>query len=171
MLFDLINIEKIRRAIIYAGVLLIVLFVQNIVLSKIDVLGVHAIIAPIAVVAVGFFEGGIWGGVFGLIMGLFCDMYFNDAPVLLTAVFPIIGFISGTMAMFFVNKRFFSFFFVSLAALVLTAVCQMFRFIVIPEADVLSILMTAGLQTLWSLPFTFVVYYPCRALTGVDLSE
>lgn len=171
MLLDIINIVKVRRAIVYFGVLLLVLFVQNVILSRIAIFGVHALIAPIAIVAVGFFEGGVWGGVFGLVMGLFCDMTLNDTKVLLTVVFPLIGFVSGAIATFFVNKRFFSFFFVCLAALVLTATCQMFKFIAIADANILPVLVTAGLQTLWSLPFTFALYYPCRSLSGVDLSK
>lgn len=171
MLLDIINIEKVRRVIVYLGVLLAVLFIQNIVLSHVTVFGVHAIIAPIAVVAVGFFEGGVWGGLFGMFMGFSCDMYFNDSAVLLTVLFSIIGFTSGAAEMFFVNKRFFSFFFVSFAALILTAICQMFKFIAITDTNIWILLTTAGLQTLISIPFTFVIYYPCRALSGVDLSK
>ena len=171
MLLEFINIEKVRRAIVYFGVMLLVLLVQNDILSHIEVFGVHAIIAPIAVVAVGFFEGGVWGGVFGLFMGLFCDMYYNDTASLLTVAFPIIGFLSGAAVMDFMNKRFFSFFIVCLAALVLTALCQMFRFIAMADANILPVLLTAGLQTLWSLPFTLAIYYPCRRLSGVDLSK
>ena len=171
MLLDIVNIEKVRRALVYTGLMLLVLFVQNIILSRISIFGVHALIVPIAVVAVGFFEGGVWGGVFGLVIGLFCDMNLNDAPVLLTVIFPIIGFASGASVMFFVNKRFFSFFFVCLAALLLTALCQMFRFIAIADTNILPVLVTAALQTLWALPFTFAVYYPCRALSRVDLSK
>jgi len=171
MLLDIINIEKVRRAIVYCGVVLAVLFVQNIILSRIPILGVRAFIAPIIVVAVGFFEGGVWGGVFGLIMGFFCDMSLNDSNVVLTVFFPLVGFAAGSLAMFFVNRRFFSFFFVSLAALALTAACQMFKFIAIADTNLLPVLITAGLQTLWSLPFTFAIYYPCRALSGVDLSK
>ena len=171
MLLDMINIEKVRRAIVYFGVMLLVLLLQNDILSIFTIFGVHALIAPIAVVAVGFFEGGVWGGVFGLFMGLFCDMYLNDAPVLLTVVLPVIGFLSGASVMNFVNKRFFSFFFVCLAALVLTAICQMFKFIAIANSNILPVLITAGLQTLLSLPFTLAIYYPCRRLSGVDLSK
>ncbi len=171
MLLDMINIEKVRRAIVYFGVLLVVLLVQNALLSRIAPLGVFAFIAPIAVVAVGYFEGGVWGAVFGLFLGLFSDMSLNDAPLLLTVLFPVIGLLSGALAMFFVNKRFFSFFFVSLAALLLVAACQMLRFIAAGGTELWPVIAVAGLQTLWSLPFTVVIYYPCRKLSNVDLSR
>jgi len=171
MLLDLINIVKVRRAIVYFGLVLAVLLLQNTVLSRIPIMGVRAFIVPIAVVAVGYFEGGVWGGVFGLIIGFSCDVGLNDSPVMLTVLFPVIGFFSGTLAMFFVNRRFFSFFFVSLAALVLTAVCQMFKFIALTDTNLVPVLITAGLQTLWSLPFAFAIYYPCRAVSGTNLSK
>lgn len=171
MLLDLINIEKVRRAIIYFGIILLVLFVQNILLEHVTIFGVHAFIVPIAVVAFGFFEGGVWGGIFGLIIGLFCDMYFNETVVLYTVILSFIGFLSGAASMFFVNKRFFSFFFVCLAALLVTVICQMFKFIALSDSNILPVLEVAGLQTLFSLPFTFALYYPCRKLSGVDLGD
>ncbi|MEG2382283.1 MAG: hypothetical protein RSB39_01760 [Oscillospiraceae bacterium] len=171
MLLDLINLERIRKAIIYAGLILLTLLVQNIVLSRIAIFGVRAFIVPIIVVAVGFFEGGVWGAVFGLFMGVFCDISMNDVPVLMTVLCPLIGFFSGALAIFFVNKRFFSFFFVCLAALAITAVCQMFKFIVLTDTNAWSPLITGALQTLLALPFTFAVYYPCRALSRLDLTK
>ncbi|MEF9970859.1 MAG: hypothetical protein RR731_00935 [Oscillospiraceae bacterium] len=171
MLFDLINIEKVRKAFIYAGFSLLVLLVQDIILARIQLFGVRAILLPVAVVAIGFFEGGIWGGVFGLIIGVFGDMSFNDSPVLMTVIFPFIGFFAGVLRSFFVNKRFFSFFFVCVAALIITALAQMFHLIIIRDADILALLFTGGLQTLLSLPLIFAVYFPCRALARLDLSK
>ena len=171
MLLDLVNIEKIRRVIIYFGLMLLIMFVQNILLEHITLLGTHAFIIPIVAVAFGFFEGGVFGGVFGLVMGLFCDMYFNEANVFFTVIFPIIGFSSGAASMFFVNKRFLSFFFVSFAALILTVICQMFKFIAISDSNILPVLAVAGLQTVFSLPFTLALYYPCRTISGIDLSN
>ena len=171
MLLDLINIEKIRRAILYFGLLLAVLFVQNIILSHIPIFGVRAMIFPIVVIAIGFFEGGVWGGVFGLIMGLFCDMSLSGASILMTVLFPILGFASGMLSMFFVNKRFFSFFCICLAALLITALCQMFRFLVFTDTRSAPLFITGGLQTLWSLPFTIAIYHPCRAVSRLDLAK
>lgn len=171
MLIDLINLEKARRAIIYFGIILVVMLLQDTVLSCVPIFGVRAFIAPIVVVAIGYFESGVWGGVFGLILGFLCDIDMNDSPILLTVVFPIIGFFAGSLAMFFFNKRFFSFFFVSLAALAITALCQILKFIVFADTNMLPLFTAAGLQTLWSLPFTLAIFYPCRAVSGADLSK
>ena len=171
MLLDMINIEKVRRAIVYFGVMLLVLLVQNDILSHFTILGVHALIAPIAVVAVGFFEGGVWGGIFGLVLGFFSDMSLNGAPVLMTVLFPLMGFAAGVLTTFFMNKRLSSFVFTAIGALVLTAMGQGFSAFVFSDTDKLSVLLVAGLQCVLSLPFIFVVFYPCRRISGLDLSK
>lgn len=171
MLLDMINIQRLRRAIVYGGFLLLVLFIQNVLLARVSILGVHPFILPLAVVAVSFFEGGIWGGIFGLFLGLFADMHFNGPVVLLTAAFPAIGFFSGALASFLVNRRFFSYFFTGLAALVLTALCQAIPIIAVGGTRLLPVLVVAGLQTLWSLPFTLLFFGPCRRLSGADFGK
>ena len=164
MFLDLIDLNKLRRGVLYALFLLLVLIVQDMVLSHVTILGVRPMILPVAVTAVALFEGGVWGGVFGLCAGLLTDMNFSETTVLFTVVLTVIGFLTGAMAQFVLNRRFFSYLFVSLAALLLTALCQMFRLLVFQGADPIRLLLTAGLQTLWSLPFCIPVYFPCRAL-------
>lgn len=171
MLLDLINIQKVRRAIVYFGLILAALFVQNTILTKIPILGVMAMIIPSVVVAAAFFEGGVWGCVFGLVLGVFYDLSLAGSSVLFTVLLPMIGFASGSLSMFFINRRPLSFFFVSAAALIITAFCQMFGLLVFSQTEVLPILATGGLQVLWSLPLTFAAYYPCRKISGLDLSK
>lgn len=168
MLLDLINFDKVRRAIAWFGVLLLVLFVQNAVLAPIAVLGARFFIVPVALAAMAYFEGGVWGCVFGLFLGLFSDMYGNGPAVLLTVVFPILGFLTGTAAAYFVNKRFFAFFFVSLGVCLVTAICQCFRFAVFGGTPLLPLLVTALLQTALALPFTWLFYAPCKKLAAQD---
>ena len=74
MLLDLIDLSKLRRAIVYALLLAGLFILQNLILSRITVLGVHALIVPAAVVAIGLFEDGLWGGMVGLAAGYFSDM-------------------------------------------------------------------------------------------------
>lgn len=171
MFLDLINIGKVRRAIIFAGLMLAALFLQNIVLARVEIFGAIPFILPIFAVAVGFFQGGVWGGVFGIILGVLTDISLRDASVLMTILFPIFGFFSGALTMFFANKRFFAFFCAASGALVVTAMGQMFRFIFFVDTNILYVLLTGGLQVLWSVPFIFAFYFPCRAVSRLNLSR
>lgn len=171
MFLDLINIGKVRRAIVYAGLMLAAILLQNIILARVEILGVIPFILPIFAVAVGFFQGGMWGGVFGIILGVLTDISLRDSSVLMTVLFPMFGFFAGALTMFFANKRFFTFFCASLCALAITAIGQMFRFIFFVDTNILYVLLTGGLQVLWAVPFIFAIYFPCRAASQMDLSR
>jgi hypothetical protein len=164
MTFDFIDLGKLRRGILYAALLLLFLGFQDLLFSHVTVLGVRSMFVPALVVAVGLFEGGVWGGVFGLFAGLLGDWSFAENTVLFTVLYPVLGFFSGMLAQFVVNRRFFSYFLLSLAALALTAFCQMFRLLFVSGAHYTALLQTAGLQTLWSLPFTVPAYLACKTL-------
>ena len=162
MFLDLINFSKIRRALVYVLYLIVVLALQGLVFSRITLLGVRALFVPAAAVAVGMLEGGVWGGVFGLVLGFFCDMGFPENTVLFTVLFPVMGFFSGFFVEFFINRRFFSYMCMSLAALLITALCQMLSLWLTCGEGVWSMLITAFLQTLWSLPVAALLYPPAK---------
>lgn len=171
MLLSLIDLAKVRKAIIFAGVLLATLLLQNIILSRIEIFGVKAMIIPITVAAIGFFGGGVWGGVFGIFAGLATDMGLNASSIMMTVLFPVLGFFAGALPMFFMSRRLSSFIIISLGALVLTGFCQMFRYLMFTDTSAGPLFLTVALQTLWSVPFIFAIYYPCRAFSKLDLSK
>jgi cell shape-determining protein MreD len=171
MLLDVINIEKVRRVIIYLLVLMLTFFVQEVILSRVIILGVRPMIIPITIVAVGFWNGGVWGGVFGLIAGVFTDMSFLSSSVLMTVLFPVIGFFSGALPLYLMSRRLGSFIILSVCALALTGVMQMLGYLLFSGTAIIPLLMTALFQTLWSVPFIFLIYFPCRKLSGVRLKK
>lgn len=171
MILELVNLTKLRKAVIYSGVVLLTVIIQNLLLANIRILGVAPMIIPAAVVAVGFFEGGVWGAVFGLFTGLVCDMTLNGPLVLMTVLFPVLGFFSGALTIFYVSRNVLPFFCLSSLAMLITAICQAFEFIAFTDTDGLNVLLGVALQTLWSLPFVFSLYYPCRAASRLDLSK
>ena len=125
MLSDLIDRKKVRRALAWALYMLGILLVQNMIFSRITVLGVRAMFLPAAVAACGMFEGGTAGAVFGLFMGFFADMSFPENTVLFTALFALLGFFAGFAADFFLNRKFWPYMAASLVALLATALFQM----------------------------------------------
>ena len=138
--------EKIRKLLLYALYMYLVLAFQNMIL-------------PAAVVAVGMFEGATKGAIFGLVMGIFADMSFIESVTTFTMLLPIIGFAMGFVSQFFINKRFFAYMIASLAAFAVTGLVQLVKVLVL-DGWAFSMLTTLILQALWSLPLAAILYFP-----------
>ena len=163
MFLDFLNIDKVRRAILYAFLLAALYLFQNYYLSHLRPFGVAAIIAPAAVVVISMFEGGIGGAAFGLIAGFLGDLGYSENLVLFTVLFPVLGLASGLMADHVVDKSFLAFLFLDILMLLFISFCQMLG----PWIDSGSfgpVCKIALLQVLWSLPFTLPVYFIGREL-------
>ena len=156
---DFLTLRRVRRVLWYGVYMLVVLIVQDMVLTQIRPGGVCAFIQPAAVAAVGMFEGAIPGVVFGLIMGIFTDMFTPHTVVTYTVLFPVLAFGVDFISQFFLNRRFMGYMLSALAALLITALVQA---LVISLGDGLSFsaVWTAILQTLWSLPMAVLAYFP-----------
>ncbi len=154
--------QRSRRGVLYALYLLAALLLQNVIFSHIAPLGVRAMFMPALVVAVALFEGGSRGGWFGLAAGIACDLFFDGQSVLFTVLFPLIGFVVGLLADFYLNRRFFSYAVLALAALFLAAFAQMFPLLVYRGQGSWLLWRNAVLQTLWSVPFIWPSYYICK---------
>lgn len=154
---------KTRRGVLYALYLFAALLVQNVILSHVALFGVRAMFLPALVVAAGLFEGGWGGGLFGLAAGILSDLFFGSQSVLFTVLFPVMGFVSGFLGDFYLNKRLFTYCILGAAALLIAAVAQMFALLVAGGQGTGALWGTALLQTLWSLPFLFPSYYLCRS--------
>ncbi len=156
---DFLTPRRLRRILWYGVYMLVVLIVQDMVLTQIRPGGVCAFILPAVAAAVAMFEGAIPGAVFALVLGIFTDMFTPGSLITYTLLFPVIAFGVGMLAQFFVNRRFMGFMLLALAALLLTALVQTL-IIAVKSAGSFSALWTALLQTLWSLPFAALVYFP-----------
>ncbi len=164
MLFDLIDLSKLRRAILYALLLAALFLVQDMILSHIALFGVRALIIPAAVVAVGLFDGGLWGGFVGLAAGLLSDIGSADTVVMFTVLYALLGFLTGAMGQFLFRKGFLSFLVLCAAALAVVTFCQMFRFLFFTDTNAAAVWRTGILQLLWSLPWSVPVYFPCKSI-------
>lgn len=179
MLLDLIDLSKLRRGIVYGLLLAAGLILQNMIVSRITLLGVRAMLIPALVVGVGLFEGGVWGGVLGLAAGYFTDMGYSGTVVMFTVLLPAAGFFAGVLGKYMLHKGFVSYLFLTLLALAVIAFCQMFRFLFMVSDDAMGflrlylgggtawpVLRTGLLQTVWSLALSVPVYFPCRRIAA-----
>ena len=178
MLLDLIDLSKLRRAIVYALLLAGLFILQNLILSRITVFGVHALIVPAAVVAIGLFEDGLWGGMVGLAAGYFSDMATQNVAMF-TVLLAAAGFLSGALGKYMLHKGFMSYITLALIVLALAAFCQMFRFLFLADADAKAfhslylggtfawrVLRTGLIQTAWSLVWAVPIYFPCKLIAS-----
>ena len=166
MLLDIIDLDKLRRAILYLLVIGIALWLQTGVFSRIALLGVKPMFVPAVVVAIGLWEDGVWGGVLGLVAGIGCDLALAGSTVLFLILLAAVGFFSGVLAEFFINRRFLAFLLLSVAALLLTAFCQAFPLWAFHGAAPGALASVALLQAAWSLPFAVPAYFSARAVSG-----
>lgn len=155
-LFAKINVKRLLK---YALYMFLSLVAQNMLFTQIRPFGVCPMVLPAVAVSVGMFEGATWGAVFSLIMGIFADMAFIENTVTFTILFPALSFAAGFVSQFYINRRFFAFMGVTLAALLVTGVVQMLK---TAAMDVWagSMITTVLLQTLWSLPPAVLAYFP-----------
>ncbi len=163
-ILEKINFGKVSR---YALYLIVVLILQNILFTQMRLFGVCPLALPAVAVAMGMFEGATWGAVFSLIMGIFADMAFIENTIFFTLLFPALSFLAGFVSNYYINRRFFAYMGAAAGGLLITAAAQILK---TSAMDTFSpVMITTGLlQTLWSLPFAALVYYPPSRLSRLE---
>ena len=157
-LLDLINWKKVRRAVLYLICIVLATWLQTMVLSRAAVLGAVPMFLPALAVVIGLFEGGVWGWVLGMAAGFYCDLCCADYAVLFLILFAVFGFGAGLLSEFFINRSFVSYLLLAVAALLITALVQAVPLWLFRGTALWTLLRTALLQTLWSLPFAALLY-------------
>lgn len=163
-ILEKINFGKVSR---YALYLIVVLILQNILFTQMRLLGVCPLVLPAVAVAMGMFEGATWGAIFSLVMGIFADMAFIENTIFFTLLFPALSFLAGFVSNYYINRRFFAYMGAAAGGLLITAAAQILK---TSAMDTFSpVMITTGLlQTLWSLPFAALVYYPPSRLSRLE---
>ena len=150
---------NIKRLLQYWLFMFLSLVAQNMLFTQLRPMGVCPLVLPAVAVAVGMFEGAVWGAVFSLVLGYFADMAFIENAIAFTVLFPALSFLAGFVAQFFINRRFFAYMGAAFIGILATGIFQMLKTVAM---DVWSgsMITTVILQTLWSLPFAALAYFP-----------
>jgi len=165
-LFELINLRKLRKAVLYIICIVAALWLQTMIFSRNGPLGVKPLFLPALIVVIGMFEGGVWGGLLGLLAGYFCDMNYSDSTVLFLILFSAYGFCSGLLTEFFINCRFLAYFLLTIFALLFTSFCQVLPFWIFRGTSLRLLAPIALLQSAWSLPFAVLFYFVVKHIAG-----
>ena len=165
-ILELINLRKTRKAILYLLLIVVGLWVQTMVLSRVDLLGAKPFFLPALIVAFGLFEGGVWGGMLGLAAGVGCMLSLAGSPVLFLVLLPAFGFLTGLLAEFLINRRFLAYLLLSALALLITSLLQAMPLWLFRGAELSPLLRVALLQALWGLPFAVPTYFVAKLVAG-----
>lgn len=171
MLLDLIDLSKLRRGIIYSLLFIVLFVLQDLIVSHITVLGVRALLIPAAVVGIGLFDGGAWGGFAGLAAGFFCDMGCSEQTVLFTILFAAVGFFCGVLGKYLLHKGFVSYLVLTFLAMAIITFCQMARFLFFTDTDAAAVCRVGLIQVLYSLAWAVPIYFPCRSIASRALTR
>jgi len=158
------NKKFLKKLGLHALLLIIVYILQHYVFSRIPVWGVKPLILPVAVIGIGFFGGGTWGGVFGIFAGIMCDIAYVTTP-LFSLVLPLIGLASGLLSEYALLRSLLSYLITSLLGLIFISFLQMFPYLFFRDVGPLILIKVASLQTAYSLLFVFPLYFPVRRLS------
>ena len=167
MIRDIVDKSRVKRALAYFLRMLIALLLQNTILSYIRIVNVEPFFLPGVCVAVGILEGGSFGGYFSLVFGILADMQFSENTVLFTMLFPFVGFMSGFLAEFYINRKFLSYNVLAFLAVLLTSIVQMFKATLFYGATFSNVATIAILQTFWSIPFNMLFYFCALRLNKI----
>ncbi len=170
MILDLIDIEKVKRAVLYSVVMVAVLTFQEIIISRFPLFGVLAFIVPIFPIAIGVIEGAMWGISFGLACGLFTDAMLADTVTLFTMLCPVVAFLGAMADKFLISPKVTSFLFIGTLGLIFVAFFQSLRMFLLFEAGVAALFRVSGLQVLYSIPYVIPIYLICKKIgkTSID---
>lgn len=161
---DLIRKDRLRSVLLLALYLALTLLAQNTLFARLRLWDVRVIVLPALMVAVGMFRGPIWGGVFGIFAGFFADMGYPETMMLFLFLLPLLGYLSGMLSEHLMNRGILPFLVLSLGALLITALAQLFRLWVFHGTALAPLLLTGLKQTTVSLPFAIPFYFISKAV-------
>jgi rod shape-determining protein MreD len=152
-------------SIIFHALLLMTVYVfQGMIFPYLRLSGLVPVLLPIASTGVAVNEGRYTGGVVGIFAGILCDVSFNEPVGLFTIILTVTGILVGALADTILTRGFATFFLSCVAVLVIVAFAQMFPLLFFEDVPLPPLMATAFWQTLYSLLFTFPLWFPVRAL-------
>jgi rod shape-determining protein MreD len=137
---------------------------QSMIFPYLKMSGLVPLLLPIVSTGVAVYQGRVAGGVSGLFAGILCDVSFNKPVGVFTVVLTMAGIAVGALTDTVLTRRFGSFIICSAAVLTLVAFIQLFPLLFFEGVPPYPLFITALRQTVYSLAFTFPLWFFVRSL-------
>ncbi len=156
--------ENLRSALGLMLLAILCYFMQGAVFSRLRILGAAPLLLPMLALGCGLLAGAGWGGCFGLVCGILCDASMGSDGLLFTVYLTALGFFSGFLGEYVLQRGFPAFFLLTMLGLLAAAALQMLP-LLYRKTPLPPLACTALVQTLYSLLFCLPLYLGlCRAL-------
>ena len=163
--------KSVIKAAVYGALLIVLYVLQSMIFPRLSIFGIKPLILPVAVMCVSLFEGPIRGGIFGIFAGILCDLSFNQTVMQFTIFMTILGITAGYLFDTVLSTGFPSFLMCTGISLLICAAVQAFGIVFYNGAEILTVLIVAVGQMLYSLVFTFPLYYLVRAVRRISRND
>lgn len=144
---------------VYALAYLLVFFVKTSIFNRIPLYGAIPELAPIAVAAVGCFEGSFGGAVYGLAVGLVCSAVYYRGGSMMIPICTLIGLLSGLTTNRQIGKNFLGVVICGTLSVVLLECIRIFYYHFFGLNEVQTLLTIAVPEGLYSLCFVIPLYF------------
>jgi len=150
--------------ILHALLLTIVYVFQGMIFPYLRVNRLVPLLLPVLSTGVAVYEGRYTGGITGIFAGILCDVSFNEPAGMFTVLLTVTGLLVGMFSDAVITRGFAAFFICSAAVLAVAAFAQMFPLMFFDGIPLRPLLATALWQTVYSLLFTFPLWFFVQAL-------
>lgn len=144
--------------------IVVMYILQSMVFTYLPINGIFPVLLPVAVAGIATFEGSSRGGGYGLLAGMLCDISFNQPVIVMTVILTLAGIFVGFLSETIMARGFPTYFISCLGTLLLTSFVSMFSLLFFSGVDIGALMRIGLMQTLYSMLFTFPVYFVVRAL-------
>lgn len=159
--------KAIKKWAMYAGFGLIMLILQEYLLSRLKIGGIHPMLGGVLTAVVAVFEGGIAGGAFGMFIGVLQDSFVIGPEGYYSLVYFGCGMATGFICQYMFHKSFLT---AGLWSTIITAFTTLIFYILFylltGRAGVSELWKTAVPEIIYSIVFIPLIYFPVRYISG-----
>ena len=150
--------------ILHALLLLTVYVFQGMIFPYMRIIGFIPLLLPIVCTGIAVYEGCHAGGIAGLFSGILCDVSFNQPVGTFTVLLTLAGLVVGALVDSIVMRGFFIYMVSCFVVLIISAITQVFPYIVFDGIDHNILLPVVIRQTFFSFIFALPIWFSVRSL-------
>ena len=159
--------KAVKKWAMYAGLGLLVMILQEFLLTRLSVFGIHPMLGGVLTAAVAVFEGGIAGGAFGMFIGVLQDSMVVGPEGYYSLVYFGCGMATGFICQYMFHKSFLT---AGLWSVIITAFTTLFYYLIFylltGRAGIAALWMIAAPEIIYSVLFLPLIYYPVKHICG-----